>query len=76
LAKDSFGPEPKTKDMLPRDYAREALKRGLKYEQTLGANPFRFGMTGSTDTHTSLATVSRTTRCSGYALGFIFHDAR
>ena len=54
--KGSFGPEPKTQDMLPREYAREALKRGLKYEQTLGANPFKFGMVGSTDTHTSLST--------------------
>jgi hypothetical protein len=54
--KGSFGPEPKTPDMLPREYAREALKRGLKYEQALGANPFKFGMIGSTDTHTSLAT--------------------
>jgi len=54
--KGSFGTEPKTKDMLPREYAREALKRGLKYEDTLGANPFKFGMIGSTDTHTSLAT--------------------
>jgi hypothetical protein len=54
--KGSFGPEPKTPDMLPREYAREALKRGLKYEKQLGANPFKFGMVGSTDTHTALAT--------------------
>ncbi|MEJ2472218.1 MAG: DUF3604 domain-containing protein [Desulfuromonadales bacterium] len=54
--KGSFGPVPKTKDMLPREYAREAYKRGLKYEQKLGANPFKFGMIGSTDSHTSLAT--------------------
>ena len=54
--KGSFGPEPKSEDMLPREYAREALKRGLKYEQTLGVNPFKFGMIGSTDSHTSLAT--------------------
>jgi len=54
--KGSFGPEPKTPDMLPREYAREALKRGLKYEQNLGASPFKFGMIGSTDSHTSLAT--------------------
>jgi hypothetical protein len=54
--KGSFGAEPKTVDMLPREYAREALKRGLKYEQRLGANPFKFGMIGSTDSHTSLAT--------------------
>jgi len=54
--KGSFGPEPKTPEMLPREYAREALKRGLKYEETLGANPFKFGLIGSTDTHTSLST--------------------
>jgi hypothetical protein len=54
--KGSFGADPKTKDMLPREYAREALKRGLKYEEKLGANPFKFGMIGSTDSHTSLAT--------------------
>jgi len=54
--KGSFGPEPKTPEMLPREYAREALKRGLKYDRTLGANPFKFGMIGSTDTHTSLST--------------------
>ena len=52
----SFGPEPKTKEMLPREYAREALKRGLAYEAKLGVNPFKFGMVGSTDSHTSLAT--------------------
>ena len=51
----SFGPEPKTPDMLPREYAREALKRGLAYESKLGANPFKFGMIGATDSHTSLA---------------------
>ncbi len=54
--KGSFGPEPKTRDMLPREYARAALARGLKYERDLGVNPFKFGMIGSTDTHTSLAT--------------------
>jgi len=54
--KGSFGPEPKTPDMLPREYARAALERGMAYGETLGANPFKFGMVGSTDTHTSLAT--------------------
>ena len=54
--KGSFGPQVKTKDMLPREYAREALKRGLAYEAKLGVNPFKFGMVGSTDAHTSLAT--------------------
>ncbi len=54
--KGSFGPEPKTRDMLPREYAREAYKRGLQYEQRLGVNPYKFGLIGSTDSHTSLAT--------------------
>ncbi|WP_224483385.1 DUF3604 domain-containing protein [Robertkochia aurantiaca] len=51
----SFGPQPKTKDMLPREYVREAWKRGLAYEKDLGANPFKFGVIGSTDSHTALA---------------------
>jgi len=51
-----MGLDPKTPEMLPREYAREALKRGLAYQEALGANPFKFGMIGSTDAHTSLAT--------------------
>jgi hypothetical protein len=51
----SFGPEAKTDDMIPREYAREAFKRGMVYEAELGANPFKFGMIGSTDAHTSLS---------------------
>lgn len=52
----TFGPEEKTPDMLSREYARAALKRGLAYEKKLGVNPFKFGMVGSTDSHTSLPT--------------------
>jgi hypothetical protein len=47
--KATFGPKPTTPDMYPREYAREAYKRGLAYEQKLGANPFKFGIVGSTD---------------------------
>lgn len=39
------------------EYAREALKSGLKLEQELGVNPFKFGMIGSTDAHTALPAV-------------------
>ena len=46
----------KTKDMLQYEYAREALKNGLKLEKKLGTNPYKFGLLGSTDSHTSLAT--------------------
>jgi hypothetical protein len=42
--------------MLQYEYAREALKNGLKLETKLGINPFKFGMVGSTDSHTGLAT--------------------
>ena len=48
--------EAKTDDMLAGEYAREALKRGLAIESRLGTNPYKFGMIGSTDSHTSLAT--------------------
>jgi hypothetical protein len=54
--KGNFGLAGKKPDMLPREYARQALMRGLKYEAKLGTNPFKFGMIGSTDSHTSLAT--------------------
>jgi len=54
--KGSFGPEPKTPEMLPREYAREAWKRGMAYAASLGVNPFKFGVIGSTDSHTGLAT--------------------
>jgi hypothetical protein len=47
---------PKEDNMLQYEYAREALKNGLKLEKDLGTNPYKFGMVGSTDTHTALAT--------------------
>lgn len=56
--RNSFGPVPKTPEMLRKEPAREALKRGLAYEAKLGANPFKFGMIGSTDSHTSLSTTT------------------
>ncbi|MDE0450908.1 MAG: DUF3604 domain-containing protein [Gammaproteobacteria bacterium] len=40
-------------------YARSALKLGLGKEAELGANPFKFGMIGSTDSHTALATADQ-----------------
>lgn len=47
---------PKQEAMLAREYARPVLKRGLNFEQTLGVNPFQFGMIGASDSHTSLST--------------------
>lgn len=54
----NFGAAEKKPEMLPREYARAALLRGLSFEAKLGANPFRFGMIGSTDSHTSLSTTA------------------
>jgi hypothetical protein len=48
--------EAKTKDMLQFEYAREALKNGLLLKQRFGTNPYKFGMVGSTDSHTALST--------------------
>jgi len=47
----------KSDKMLQYEYAREALKNGLKLEAKLGTNPYKFGMVGSTDAHTALAAV-------------------
>ena len=46
----------KTNEMLQYEYVRSALKNGIKYQNKLGVNPFKFGLIGSTDSHTSLAT--------------------
>jgi hypothetical protein len=48
--------EAKTNEMLVHEYARSALQLGLTLEGTLGTNPYKFGMIGSTDSHTALAT--------------------
>ncbi|SEB18909.1 DUF3604 domain-containing protein [Variovorax sp. YR216] len=49
------GSEAKRKDMLEYEYARSALKNGLKLEAQLGTNPYKFGMIGSSDAHTGLS---------------------
>jgi hypothetical protein len=46
---------PKSKDMFEFEYARAALKNGLKLEERLGTNPYKFGMIGSSDAHNALA---------------------
>ena len=53
----NLGGVPKKEQMLQYEYARSALRLGLKLEDRLGVNPFKFGMIGSTDTHTSLSTM-------------------
>jgi hypothetical protein len=46
-----------TDDMFAHEYARAALKRGLALEATLGVNPYKFGMIGSTDSHVGISAV-------------------
>jgi hypothetical protein len=48
--------EAKENDMLQYEYARTGLQVGLQLERQLGVNPYKFGMIGSTDSHTGLAT--------------------
>ena len=51
------GSVPKKQEMLAFEYARSAFKNGLRLEAELGANPFKFGLIGSTDAHNSLTAV-------------------
>ncbi|MGI9308379.1 MAG: DUF3604 domain-containing protein, partial [Gammaproteobacteria bacterium] len=49
--------ELKKPEMLPGEYLRSGLKRGLEFEEKLGVNPYKVGQIGSTDSHTSLPAV-------------------
>ncbi len=42
--------------MLPAEYARSGLQRGLLLEKQLGTNPFKFGLVGASDNHVGLTT--------------------
>ena len=48
--------EAKTPEMLPGEYARAGLKRGLELEMQLGVNPFKVGLVGASDNHVGLTT--------------------
>jgi hypothetical protein len=62
--------ERKTPDPTNADYARGGLKRGLELGARLGANPYKFGLIGSSDSHTGMSAVEET----GFA-GKSYHDA-
>lgn len=51
-----LGNQNKAPSMYAGEYVREALKRGLLLESQMGVNPYKFGVIGSTDTHTGLST--------------------
>ena len=48
---------PLTPEMMPTNYVREGLKRGIEHEGVLGANPFKFGLIGSLDAHNSIPSI-------------------
>lgn len=48
--------EAKTPEMLPGEYVRSGLLRGMALEDTLGANPFKFGLVGASDNHVGMTT--------------------
>jgi hypothetical protein len=52
------GSVPKKPEMLEFEYARAALKNGLRLEQSLGTNPYKFGLAGSSDAHNGLSALS------------------
>jgi len=64
-------PEGLTPDPTNGDYIRSGLKRGLELENSTGANPYKMGMIGSTDSHTGLSAVEE----SNFA-GKGQHDSR
>lgn len=47
----------KKQEMLEFEYARSAYKNGLNLEAQLGANPFKFGLVGSTDSHIGISAI-------------------
>lgn len=47
--------DPPPYDPKPGDYVRTALMRGLAIEEKIGFNPYQFGLIGSTDAHTGIA---------------------
>jgi hypothetical protein len=49
------GSVPKKKEMLEFEYARSAFKNGLKLEQQLGVNPYKFGLASGSDAHNGLS---------------------
>ena len=52
------------------EYARSALRRGLAQAAVLGVNPFKYGLIGSTDSHSSFATADNDNFWGKYSITF------
>jgi hypothetical protein len=63
-------PEGRTAKPDGADYVRTGLMRGLAFEAKTGTNPYKYGMIGSSDSHTGMSAVEET----GFA-GKNNHDA-
>jgi len=57
----------------PMTYAREALAAGLAEQRRVGANPFAFGLIGSTDTHLATPGFVNERDFIGHAAGTTTH---
>jgi hypothetical protein len=55
-------------ELMRSEYSRAALKLGLAQLQELGANPFKFGMIGATDSHTSFSNAEEDNYLGKYAV--------
>ncbi len=55
----------------PADYVRSALKTGIEIEDRTGVNPFKYGMIGSTDTHSGLPSAEENNFMGKFAIDSI-----
>jgi hypothetical protein len=55
----------------PRVYVREVLGEGLVQHARIGANPFKLGLIGSTDTHLGAPGMVEEDRFAGHAAGLV-----
>jgi len=57
-----------TDETKPYEYARPALKHGLVVQAETGANPFKFGLIGATDSHTGYSNAEEDNYLGKYAI--------
>jgi len=57
LLKSDGGTKASRSNPQKEDFVRYALGSGLKLEVSLGTNPYKFGLIGSSDTHTALSSI-------------------
>lgn len=58
---------PEHLDNKRHEYARPVLKLGLKQQEKLGVNPFKFGLVGGTDGHLALPVIAENNFWGGHA---------